>query len=94
MERMWQAAQARQRFSEIVDRAVDGDPQVIRRRDGKEVVLVSRDYYEKTKPNLKTYLLTAGYAEEDDGFDALLQEIRGGPELFGPRDVELKHRRT
>jgi len=89
MERMWQAAQARNHFSDIVNDAVDGNPQVIRRRDGKEVVLVSRDYYDKTKPNLKTYLMTAGYAEDDDGFDSILGEVRSGPGMFEPREVGL-----
>jgi prevent-host-death family protein len=86
MDPIWQAAQARHRFSELVDAAMEGEPQFIRRRDGREVVLVSREYFEKTKPNLKSYLLDAGYAEEDDAFDAALRDIRSGPPLFPPRD--------
>lgn len=89
MQQTWQAAKARHHFSEVVDAAVDGDPQFIRRRDGKEVVLVSRDYYEKTRPNLKTYLMTAGYAADDDGFDGILRGVRSGPGLFDPRDVDI-----
>jgi len=86
MEPTWQAAQARHKFSDLVDAAVDGEPQFIRRRDGREVVLVSREYYERTKPNLKGYLLNAGYAKED-AFDTAMRDIRSGPPLFSPRDA-------
>ena len=88
----WQAAEARHRFSDVVDAAVEGSPQFIRRRDGREVVLVSREYFERTKPSLKSYLLSAGYAEaEDDAFDAAMRHVRteGGP-LFGRGSVDLE----
>ena len=88
----WQAAEARHRFSDVVDAAVGGAPQFIRRRDGREVVLVSREYFDRTKPNLKTYLLSAGYAEaEDDAFDVAMRHVRteGGP-LFGRREVDVE----
>jgi prevent-host-death family protein len=85
----WQATKARGAFSEIVDSAVDGVPQLIRRRDGKEAVVVSRDYFEATKPSLRDYLLTAGYAgDEDDEFDRAMREVRtGGLTVFSPRRV-------
>jgi len=77
MANTWQAAEARHRFSEVVDAAVAGAPQVIRRRDGREVVVVSREYFERTKPSLKTALLTHGYAgEAEDAFDRALREVR------------------
>ncbi len=38
----WQAAVARHRFSELVDAAVEGRPQFVRRRDGQEIVVVSK----------------------------------------------------
>ena len=79
----WQAAQARHHFTKIVDAAVAGKPQYIRRRDGQEVVLVSKDYFDRTKANLKTYLLSAGYAEEgDDEFDIALSGVRSKRERF------------
>lgn len=85
----WQAGRARHHFSEIVDSAVEGKPQFIRRRDGREVVLVSREYFERTKPSLKSYLLSSGYAaDEDDAFD---RAMRGGTgPLLRPRKVDLK----
>jgi PHD/YefM family antitoxin component YafN of YafNO toxin-antitoxin module len=84
----WQAAEARHRFSEIVDAAVEGKAQFVKRRDGKEVVVVSRDYFEKTRPTLKTWLLTEGFAEDgEDAFDKALRDIRreGSPFLIDER---------
>jgi PHD/YefM family antitoxin component YafN of YafNO toxin-antitoxin module len=87
----WQAARARNHFSEIIEAAIAGRPQFIRRRDGHEVVLVSRDYFDRTKPNLKAYLLGAGYAEEQsDAFDAALREAREKGPTLAPRVVRLK----
>ena len=75
MQNTWQA---RHRFSEIVDAGVAGQVQYVKRRDGKEVVVVSRDYFEGTRPTLKTYLLTEGFAEDgEDAFDQVLRNIRG-----------------
>jgi prevent-host-death family protein len=82
MADIWKAAEARHRFSDVVEAAVAGEPQFIRRRDGREAVLVSREYFEKTKPNLKSYLLSSGYADDqDDAFDIAMREVRteGGP---------------
>jgi len=91
MSDSWQAAKARAHFSEIVDAAIEGKPQFIQRRDGHQVVLVSRGYFDRTKHNLKTYLLTAGFADDGaDGFDSALREIRKtGPQLT-PRAIRLK----
>jgi prevent-host-death family protein len=74
MSDVWQAGVARHRFSELVDAAVDGRPQVVRRRDGRQVVVVSMEYYEKTKPNLKSVLLSHRFGERGDEFDEVLQE--------------------
>jgi PHD/YefM family antitoxin component YafN of YafNO toxin-antitoxin module len=83
----WQATQARSSFPEIIDAAVGGRPQTIRRRDGKEVVVVSREYFDANRPNLRDYLLSAGYAgEEEDDFDRALKEVRKqGLGVLAPR---------
>ena len=83
----WQASSARLRFSEIVDEAVAGRPQFIQRRDGKEVVVVSREYYERTKPNLKSFLLDAGYSGPgEEAFDAAMRDVRASTAgMFTPR---------
>jgi prevent-host-death family protein len=84
--REWQATQARGAFAEIVEAASKGQPQLIRRRDGKEVVVVSRDYFETHKPSLKSYLLTAGYADGPDELDEALEQGRQSPSSpFVPR---------
>jgi prevent-host-death family protein len=87
----WQAAEARHRFSDVVDAAVSGEPQIVRRRDGREVVVVSKEYFERTRPNLKTFLLTQGYADEgEDAFDRAMQDIRAeGSAFFRPRKVDI-----
>jgi len=86
----WQASAARNRLADIIDEAVAGQPQFIRRRDGKQVVVVSRDYYERTKPTLKSYLLTAGFSGPgEDEFEAIMEGIRGETAgLFAPHDSE------
>lgn len=88
----WQAAEARHRFSELVDAAVAGCPQFVRRRDGREVVVISREYFEQTKPNLKTYLVGSGYADErDDAFDIAMRDVRSdSAALLRPRNTEVK----
>jgi prevent-host-death family protein len=87
----WQAAQARAHFAEVVEAAVEGKPQFIRRRDGQEVVLVSRDYFDRTKMNLKTYLLTAGYADDaPDDFDSVMQGVRNRLPPIAPRSLRRK----
>ncbi len=89
MSDKWQAADARHRFSEVVDAAVSGRPQFVRCRDGREVVIVSREYFDDAKPNLKSYLPSAGYAgDEEDAFDRAMRDVRRGDPLFGPDDVE------
>jgi prevent-host-death family protein len=92
MADIWQAAEARHRFSEVMDAAVEGRPQFVRRRDGRQVVIVSKEYFEETKPNLKSYLTGSGYAAaEDDAFDIAMSGIRDeGEPIFQPRNVELK----
>lgn len=76
MDEVWQASAARHRFSEVVEAAVEGRPQIIRRRDGREVVVVSKEYYEETRPSLKSVLLSHHFGERGDVFDAALEEAR------------------
>lgn len=89
---VWQAAEARHRFSELVDAAVEGHPQFVRRRDGREVVVVSKEYFDQTKPNLKSYLVGSGYADEqEDAFDVAIRNVRTDTApLLHPRNLELE----
>jgi prevent-host-death family protein len=74
MLRNWQVAEARRHFAEIVDAASKGEPQFITRRDGSEVVVVSRSYFNATRPNLKTALLGNRFGTRGDAFDKALEE--------------------
>jgi prevent-host-death family protein len=57
----------------MVEGALSGKPQIIRKRTGEEVVVISRADYERLRPTLKSYLLqSAGLAGEDD--DDLLEQ--------------------
>lgn len=76
MSDVWQAATARHRFTEVVDAAVEGRPQFVRRRDGREVVVVSKEYYERTRPSLKSVPLSQRFGERGDEFDLALEEAR------------------
>jgi PHD/YefM family antitoxin component YafN of YafNO toxin-antitoxin module len=78
-ESVWQFTKARANLSDVFDRAL-AEPQVIRHRNGDEVVIVSRKYFEDTKPTLKHALLASrGSGEQDDDpFDAALARIRAG----------------
>ncbi len=97
MSDIWQAATARHRFSDLVDAAVEGRPQLVRRRDGREVVVVSKEYYERTKPSLKTVLLSLRFGNRGDEFDAVLDTARIGlaesltPNAFNPENKGASH---
>jgi prevent-host-death family protein len=72
----WQAANARHHFSQLIDAAVGGRPQFIRRRDGQEVVVISKEYYDRTKPTLKSVLLSHRFGERGDVLNQALEDAR------------------
>jgi len=77
--RTWQASDARAKLPEVMEGALAGQPQFIRRRGGEEVVVLSRDDFERMKPSLKDYLLrSAGTAGKDDdaGLSKALTKVR------------------
>jgi prevent-host-death family protein len=86
---VWQAADARANLPRVMEAALAGKPQVIRRRSGEEVVVVARADYDRMKPALKDYLLqSAGAAGEDDdaSFEEALREVRATGSLgLSPR---------
>jgi prevent-host-death family protein len=97
MSDIWQATAARHRFSELVEAAVEGRPQFVRRRDGREVVVVSKEYFDGTKPSLKAVLLALRFGNRGDEFDAVLDKARSGlaesltPHAFGPENKGDSH---
>ena len=58
----WRLADAKHRFSEVVNRALAGDPQVVLRRRDAVVVVARRDYEKLTgeRVSFKQFLLGKG----------------------------------
>ncbi len=58
----WRLADAKNRFSEVVTRALAGDPQVVRRWSDAVVVVARRDYEKLTgkRVSFKQFLLGTG----------------------------------
>jgi len=58
----WRLADAKNRFSELVNRALSGDPQVVVRRRDAVVVVARRDYQKLTgeRISFKKFLLGEG----------------------------------
>ena len=91
MTRTWQASDARHKFSDVIDAAVGGEPQFVKRRDGRQVVVVSLEYFEQNRPTLKSYLLSEGMSEEtEDAFDRVMRDIRAeGSPFITPGTADL-----
>ena len=58
----WRLADAKNRFSEVVNRALTGDPQVVLRRRDAVVVIAQRDYEKLTgkRRGFNDFLLNEG----------------------------------
>ena len=58
----WRLADAKNRFSELVTRALAEGPQRVRRRDDAVVVVAERDYEKLTgkRPDFKEFLMGEG----------------------------------
>jgi prevent-host-death family protein len=79
----WQVQEAKQRFSELVQKAIDEGPQVVTRRGEEAVVVVAIDEYRRLTgqmPDFKEFLLSGPDLSE-------LQVERAEPDM--PRDVAL-----
>ena len=78
----WQLQEAKQKFSQLVRRALDEGPQVVTRRGEEAVVVLSAEEFRRltgSKPDLKQFLLT--------GPDLSALEMERAEDL--PRDVAL-----
>lgn len=86
-ERVWQASDVRTNLPAVMDAALSGVPQVIRRRTGEEVVVVSRADYDRMRPSLKDFLMQARVEDGDeDDVDKALAQVRGAGAMgFAPR---------
>ncbi len=80
----WQLQEAKQRFSEVVRRALDEGPQVVTRHGDEAVVVISAQEYRRlARPDLARFLL------EGPGPDLSELELDTVRPRDLPRDVEL-----
>jgi prevent-host-death family protein len=82
---VWQLQTAKQKFSELVERAVSDGPQVVTKHGREVVVVVSIDEYRRLsekRPSFKKFLL-----EAPPEFDALAPYLEREDD-YG-RDIEL-----
>jgi prevent-host-death family protein len=80
----WQIQEAKQKFSEVVDRAIDDGPQTITRRGEEVAVVVGIEEYRRLagkKQDFRDFLL------DPDGPDLSVLDLERSKDL--PRDVEL-----
>ncbi|HLH24575.1 MAG TPA: type II toxin-antitoxin system prevent-host-death family antitoxin [Chloroflexota bacterium] len=78
----WQVQEAKQRFSQLVQRAIDEGPQVVTRHGRDVVVVVAADEFRRltsNKPDFKEFLLS--------GPDLSALDLERVRDL--PRDVDL-----
>jgi prevent-host-death family protein len=78
----WQVQEAKQKLSELIQRAIDEGPQIVTRRGKEVVVVVSIEEYRRLRggrPDFKSFLVGG------PDFDAL--ELDRATDL--PREVEL-----
>lgn len=81
----WSLQNAKNRFSEVVDRALRGVPQLVTRRGVKTVVVLSCEEYEKllrrerrSRPSFREHLLAIPKGESRDIFERI--ELRSRDE--------------
>lgn len=80
----WQLQEAKQRFSELVRRALDEGPQVVTRRGEEVVVVLPAEEFRRMseqKPDFKEYLMSA-----PEGLELIVPER---PPNDFPREVDL-----
>jgi len=80
----WQVQEAKQRFSELVQRALDDGPQLVTRHGKPAVVVLSADEFERlshqrSRPDFKEFLKSAP--------DFSVLDLRRRKDL--PREIDL-----
>jgi len=73
--KVWSASDAKVQLDALVEAAANGEPQRIRTDDGKEVVVISKRYFDETIPQLKMALLTG--EKTGQAGDALDDTLKG-----------------
>jgi antitoxin Phd len=80
----WSLQDAKNRFSEVVDRATRGVPQIVTRRGVKAVVVLSCEAYDKllrrerrAQPSFREHLLSVPKGAPDEEFERIALRSRG-----------------
>ena len=66
METSWQLQDAKAKFSEVVDRALQGEPQLVTKRGQTAVVVISHAEYQRYKQAQKSLLSALGGAPKGE----------------------------
>ncbi len=83
MKKIWQLQEAKNKFSQVVDEAIDQGPQVVTRRGEEVVVIISSKEYGRLKKS-QTSLLDFFHQSPLVGIELDLERDRSFP-----RDIEL-----
>lgn len=59
----WQLQEAKAKFSEVVNCACNGEPQLVTRNGKPAVYVISTDEYKKRKTSLKEFLLNSPHKD-------------------------------
>jgi antitoxin Phd len=82
--RKWALQDAKNRFSEVVDAAVRGEPQVVTRRGIETAVIIAYDHYADmtasatARPSLGAYLTGPATATDREPFERIVLRHRSG----------------
>jgi antitoxin Phd len=82
--RKWALQDAKNRFSEVVDAAVRGEPQVVTRRGIETAVIIAYEQYADmtasatARPSLGAYLTGPASASDRDPFERIVLRHRTG----------------
>ena len=88
---IWQLQEAKNRFSAVVDAALDGEPQRVTRHGRPAVVVLAEEEYARLRsdaagdsPDFVRHLLSIPPATEDDAF-----ELPDRTRDYRPREIDL-----
>jgi prevent-host-death family protein len=84
MEKQWQLQEAKNKFSEVVDRAIDEGAQVITRRGVEVAIVLSYTQYQQmiaSKKKISQFFRESPLVEEDLDFSRDTSDVREDVEL-------------
>lgn len=67
--KVWSASDAKVQFDALVEAASKGEVQHIRADDGSEVIVMSKEQFDRSVSSLKMALLTGGAGQSGDALD-------------------------